>query len=241
MYLLDFTFEINLFSFVAFLAGIFAGFAILGLLYLLSALNSLRKKKKSLNKELANISEEDIKHIIKQYQEGFESEKRLRNAIPYNYFKNSLFDMMQDIATKFYPKSKRPLYELTIDELIMLDRYIVSKIEELLSKKGLNLFRNLKVSTILKLLDAKASVDKNNAIKLAKKYKLSKVTRFFSSLINVINPVFWFKKLIINPSIKLLFNKVFLMCYTIIGEETYKVYSKQAFIEDDAQLKELLD
>lgn len=45
-YLLKFTLEINFFSFVAFLSGVFAGFVILGLIYFIGCLRSVTKKKK---------------------------------------------------------------------------------------------------------------------------------------------------------------------------------------------------
>ena len=38
---------------------------------------------------------------------------------------NSLFNLIKDIASKFYPKSKNPVCELSINQLIMLDEYII--------------------------------------------------------------------------------------------------------------------
>ena len=63
-YLLKFTLEINFFSFVAFLSGIFAGFVILGLIYFIGCLRSVTKKKKKINKIISEISQEEIKEII---------------------------------------------------------------------------------------------------------------------------------------------------------------------------------
>lgn len=240
MILLEIKFEINLFSFVAFLAGMFAGFALLGLLYLIGCLSSLKKKAIRINKEIANISEEEIKQTIFKYQEAFSDEKNRRKTIPFDYFRTAVIEMIQEIAGKFYPKSKRPLTELSLNELILLDRYIVNKIDELLSRKGLSLFRGLKLSTIMRLVDTKTAVDKNTVVKTVKRYRLKEIVGIFTAALNFINPYFWFKRLIINPSINILLSKMCLICFSIIGQETYNVYSKQAFVEEDPHLQELL-
>ena len=239
--LIEIKFEINIFSLFAFLAGILAGFIILGLIYLLSCLLSLKKKTIKINKEIKNISENDIKDIIHKYQDAFNDEKRRRKSIPFDYFRSSIYDMMVEIASKFYPKSKKPLMELSLNELILLDQYIVKKLDDLLSKKGISLFKNLKLSTIMNLVDKKTIIDNNALVKNAKKFKFKEIYGLALTLINIINPYFWFKKIVINPSINLLLNKIFLVCYSIIGEETYNVYSKQAFVEEDSKLKELLN
>ena len=53
-------------------------------------------------------------------------------------------------------------------------------------------------------------------------------------MLNAINPVVWVKKLIINPSINLITKQIILKLIQQIGQETYNVYSKQAFIDQDA-------
>ena len=93
----------------------------------------------------------------------------------------------------------------------------------------------------MNLVDKKTTIDNNALVRNAKKFKFKEIYGFALTLINIINPYFWFKKIVINPSINLLLNKVFLVCYSIIGEETYNVYSKQAFVEEDSKLKELLN
>lgn len=241
LYYLDIKFEINLFSLFAFVMGIVSGLIIFGLLYLISSLNSLRKKKIKADEEVERISEEQIKQIINKYQTSYKDEKKRMKKIPIDFFKSSIWAMMNEIAKRYYPKSKRPLFELNLDEIILLDRYIIGKIEDLLSKRGLKIFRKLKVSTILKIMDAKTVVESNAVYKTAKKYKLKKIGDILSTILNVINPYMWVKKGIINPIINVLTNKVFLICYSIIGEETYKIYSKQVFVKENEELILLLD
>ena len=240
-YLLKFTLEINIFSLIAFLSGIFAGFVILGLIYFIGCLRSITKKKNKINKIINEISQEEIKEIIFKYQDAFKDEKKRRKEIPFDYFKSSIYSLMNEIAGKFYPKSKRPLLELSFDELLLLDNYIAKKIDDLLSRKGLILFRKLKLSTIMNLVDKKTAIDNNKAVNSIKKYKLKKVYDVFLFSLNLINPYLWFKKIIVNPAINILLNKVFIVCYSIVGEETYNIYSKQIFNNDDNEIKQLLN
>ena len=72
-YLLKFTLEINIFSLIAFLSGIFAGFVILGLIYFIGCLRSITKKKNKINKIINEISQEEIKEII--FKNGTRSKK----------------------------------------------------------------------------------------------------------------------------------------------------------------------
>ena len=238
---LSLKFEINIFSLVAFLAGIFAGFCLLGLIYIFSCLKSLKKKEIKINNNLKNISKEDINQIILKYQEMFTDEKRRRKSIPFDYFKLSIIDMINEIAALFYPNSKHPLMELSIDELILLNRYITDKVNSLFNNNGLKVFRTIKMSTIAKLVETKSAIDNSALYKAARRYRFKKIGNFFLSIVNIINPYFWLKKFVINPTINHMINKICLMCYSIAAEETYYIYSKQAFIEDESTLKELLD
>ena len=68
--MLKFTLEINIFSLIAFLSGIFAGFVILGLIYFIGCLRSITKKKNKINKIINEISQEEIKEINNISREG---------------------------------------------------------------------------------------------------------------------------------------------------------------------------
>ena len=92
----------------------------------------------------------------------------------------------------------------------------------------------------MRLVDTKTAVDKNTVVKTVKRYRLKEIVGIFTAALNLINPYFWFKRLIINPSINILLSKICLICFSIIGQETYNVYSKQAFVEEDPRLQELL-
>ena len=71
-----FSFQINLFSLIAFLVGMLSGMAILFLIYLFNALVKLNKDAVKLNNRIQNISKEEIQKVISNYQEAFTDEKK---------------------------------------------------------------------------------------------------------------------------------------------------------------------
>ena len=68
--------------------------------------------------------------------------------------------------------------------------------------------------------------------KAAQKAKVGKVIKYGSAVVNVVNPVYWFRKAVINTSVNTMTRKVCLVIIGIVGEETVKVYSKALFEEE---------
>lgn len=240
---ISFDIDFNLGSLVIFLSGILFGLLIFGLLYLYSVLRTLREKKYIVESTLANeIKEEDIKEIIKEYQEEYLSQRKSDNKeLAENAMKDAVFGVVHTIATKFFPNSKRPLLELTIDESIMLMRYITARVDNLLGYRGLRILRKLKVSYIMNLVDTSKKVNNTQIVKQAKRYKVSKIIKTGSMVINAVNPFFWLKKAATKITTTLIIKKIVLIIISIAGEETYKIYSKQAFIEQDPNYIKMME
>ncbi len=238
-----FDIEFNLGSLIIFLSGVLFGLLIFGLLYLYSVLKTLKEKKYIIESNLANeIKETDIKEIINEYQEEYLSQRKSDNKeLADNAMKDAIFGVVHTIATKFFPDSKRPLLELTIDESIMLMRYITNRVDNLLGYRGLKIIRKLKISYIMSLVDTSKKVNNTQVIQQAKKYKLTKIIKTGSMIINAVNPFFWMKKIATKITTALIIKKIVLMIISIAGEETYKIYSKQAFIEQDPSYIKMME
>ena len=54
---------------------------------------------------------------------------------------NTLMNTIKLIASTYYPKSKYPLYELNISELVVLLHYITNRIDEIFDKNILKLLK----------------------------------------------------------------------------------------------------
>ena len=243
MVLINFKLEINLSTVIALLLGIIIGMIILFLVYALTSLNSIKKRRIIVSKELENITDEDIKNLIDISKEQFNIKKKQNKGVTFEDFRNIIIELINQIAFRFYPKSKHPIAELTIDELILLDRYLVNRIDSFTSKKGIRLIKKIKLSTIIQITNAKNSVENTKAFKTIKKRKLDKVASTLWSVGHVLNPVTWINNLIINPTIKILFNKICIVIISIVGQETYHIYSKKIFTDanDELELLELVE
>ena len=64
------------------------------------------------------------------------------------------------------------------------------------------------------------------------KYKIKSTLNSAKKVINLINPFWWAKKLVVNVSMNIVINKLALVIISIVGEEVYKVYSKKVFLEE---------
>lgn len=240
MNFIDFKLEINLSTIIAFLLGIIIGMLFLFLLYALTSLKSIQKRRIIVSKELENITDDDIKNLINTAKNDYNVKKKQNKGVSFEDFRNIIIQLINQIAYRFYPKSKHPVLELTVDEVILLDRYLINRLDSFTSKKGIRLVKKIKLSTIAEILDTRNSINNNKAVKTIKEKKLDKVASTLWTIGHALNPITWAKKLIVNPTIRLLFNKICLVLISIVGQETYHIYSKKVF-EDASDELELLE
>ena len=229
--------QFNFGSLIIYLSGIVSGFILAVLVYVLLMLLSINKTKKIIEANQHNITEEDVRIMITKAQDNY---KFLRKSeikeIKENAYKESVLILVNGIASKCFPDSKKPLQELSIDESILLAKYVIQRIEDLLNKKGLSLVKRLTVKQITTLLTTKKKIDNNVIVKEAKKY--SKIAQIGLNIVNAVTKPF---KLIGVGAKNLLLNKIMLVTFSIIGEETYKIYTKQAMKSMDPEYVNLMN
>lgn len=212
---------------ISFLIGVSFGFLLLLLIYLYAVLRSLNKGLKLRKADETDIDEEEIKWLIQDGQKQFK-DKELRNEVGYaKHLQNISGELAVDIAKKFYPKSKYPYLELTVDESLTLAHYITDRVEELLKGKILRMTKGLTLAKIYELNETKTKFDNNKFVKAAKKY--SAVTKTAVLVLNAVNPVYWVRKLTKETAINIIMVRIGLAIIAITGEETYKIYSKKVF------------
>lgn len=237
-------FDFDISSLIAFLIGIFVGCALLALVYSILVISSIKSKKYLAKSNVIEVSDEEITEIIDNARKTY-NDKSLKGA------KSSIAhcttvctNLVTDIARKFFPKSKRPLAELTIDEILELSIYVSNRINSILDRPALRLLKKLKLSTLLALGDAKKVIDDSSLMKMTKKYKLKKVFDAVMGALNIFNPVYWARRIFINTAVDLALNKLCLSVIGIVGEETYKIYSKRVFEEEryiDTNVGDIVD
>lgn len=236
--------QFNFSILISFLLGIVLGVIIAVLIYLILVLSTMNKNKKVFKPQVENVDSNEIIELIESAKTQFKDET-LRQDTPYvSYAIDISKKMIYEIAHKFYPKSKRPLFEISIDEAFMLFNYISKRLDELLDHKGLRFLKKFKISFIVGLYDVKEDLNENDIIKATKKYKLKNAFNAAKNALNIINPVYWIRKYVTSKAINIILKKLCVVMISVAGEETYKIYSKSIYntVDDiDTGVDELID
>lgn len=228
-------------QFSSFFLGIGVGFLLMLLIYVYAVIKSLKKGLKTKNADVIDINEEEIKWLIEDARKRFKNKKQRKERGYGNHLYDVSKDLAFDIASKFYPKSKYPYLELTVDETLVLAHYVTNRLDELFKSKLLKLLRGVTLRRIAEFNDTKTKIEKTKVVKSVKKYKVVNVISNTVKALNVANPLLWFRRLTFDQAIQIILIKIGLAVVSITGEETYKIYSKSVFNEEKTIDSDLAD
>lgn len=213
---------------IVFLTGIMFGFLFLLLLYLYSVLLSFRKKRKYQRTPL-EIDELEIEMLIKDAQDQFKNKELRKEVGLMSLLKEVTLDLSTDIAKIYYPTSKYPLLELSVDETLLLTHYISERINDFLSAKLLAPLKRRTMAQIKGIYDAKVKIEETKVVEVGKKVGAKKIGKTVLGVVNALNPAYWVKKVTVDKLYDVVIVKISLAVIAIVGEETYKIYSKSVF------------
>ena len=132
--------------------------------------------------------------------------------------------LINEVATIYYPESKHPLFELTIDELFLLVREILSLLSNIIFEIGIPNLEQLKMSTVKDLILLGG--------KVRKVYNLRGV-RLTIGFVNaaiklqsVVTPIYWVKKGTNIVSVNSLSQFLVKCMFEVVGKVTANIYSK---------------
>lgn len=242
--------KISFDSLTPLLIGIIIGFALFMLIYITMALIPIRKEERKIIKS-SKENDEIIKKIINNAKNQFIEESSTKpTSAKYEDVKSIVGNLIHDIAKVYYPNSAHPVYELSADEMLILNHYITNRIDAMLSNKILKRIRKIRISLVLDIIDIKKKYDENKLVKAANKAKIPTIWKSIKAAINIGNPLYWVKHLVVDRPYIYIVNKIVLTIIGMIGNETNKVYSKSVFnIEEEqetikkeiAEIEELLN
>lgn len=240
---MTFLIQFNLSLLFSFLLGVGIGIALMALIYLILVLTSIRSKKYVVQSQTMDVSDEEILALIQETKDMF-NDRNLKGAQSnIEFAKNISVELVLNIAKKFFPESKHPLYELSINEVLMLGSYVSKRLDEVLDYRGIRIIRKLKISTIVGFTEVKEKIESSSVVKATKKYKIMEALSATKKVINIVNPVYWARRLIINTSINVVVKRLCLIMISVVGEETYKIYSKSVFdreVQIDTGIKDIV-
>lgn len=222
-----------------FLTGIIIGFIICSTIYGILLIKSINEEELKYKNEKVKIEEEKINKLIEEIKKSYiEESEGLLIKSRFEILGSKIIQTMQEVASVYYPNSKYPLYELTIEELILFMHYLSNRIDGIFEHPVLKPFKKISLSKIFDILETKKKIEANKVIKATKSVQYSKIKNVVMSTIKVINPFYWLKKLIVNSTIDFAMRKIALLMIDIIGDETNKTYSKSIF-DKEKNLRQL--
>jgi len=233
-------FNINFETIISFIFGIFFGIALICLIYAILVVASLGDKKFFIKTQDDSLTLEETQQLIIDAQKSFKDKKLRGKNGKVSYCGKLSIDLAYGIASRFYPKSKYPLLEISIDEAIMLLEYIDKRIDDILSKGVLKTLRRFKISFITDMSLKTTAVMNSRAFNVGK--NVTKTITTAKKVINIINPLNWGKRIIVDSALSIAINKLCLIVIQIVGEETYKIYSKKVLnkeVDFESNVEEL--
>lgn len=225
-------FEFDFTTIFSFLFGIILGAIIVCFTYAIFVVSSLRNKKFIVQTDEDSLTTVEVKKMILESQKCFKDNDLRGELSRVAHCKNLVTSLVYGIATRFFPNSKHPLLELSVDEVMMLTIYIEKRVEDILNRKAIRLLKKIRVSSILELAKTTNKVTDSKAFKVTK--EVSSTVSKIKKIINVVNPAWWFKKIVFDQTMNIITNKLCLVIIAVVGEETYKIYSKTVFNQDVA-------
>ncbi len=222
-------FEISFGGFINFFVGMATGMVAFAAIYIYFLVRGKNINIEDIKRPNIDVNEEELKTMIIAKQKQFKRNKKLGNQNVAKLTFELSYELVEEISKYFFPDSKYPMLELSVNELLNLNHYITSRLDNILDKPILKNTKNLQITKIMSVYDKKKAIEQNKLIKAAKKYKVAKVVKYGAAALNIVNPVYWFRKLVINTSVDVMTRKVCIVVIGIVGEETTKIYSKKLF------------
>ena len=236
MNLLLATFEINFATIVMLVLGFVLGILTMLLIYLSMIKENVKKRKVNIKEYKSKLTQDDLQKMVDEKLDLFKNnKKRKEKGGCLKYTKELSIEIWQEIAKKFYPKSKHPCFELTADEILLLATSVINRLDALLDKPLFKNMKNLRASLILNIIDIKNAIYDIPVVKdvlISEEIKgMAKVLLNAYKIANIANPTTW-----VTTGISKVANYSFkymcMLCIIYVAEEAYNIYSKKLFSEE---------
>jgi len=222
-------FDISFLGFVNFFIGMITGMIVFATIYISFLVRGKNLNIEDIKRPTIDVNEEELREMIINKQKSFKRKKKLGNQTIVKLTFDMSYELIEEISRYFFPNSKYPMLELSVNELLNLNHYVTNRLDEILDKPILKNTKNIQMTKIMGMYDKKKAIEQNKLIKAAKKYKVGKIVKCGGAVINAVNPVYWFRKFVINTSVDVMTRKICLVVIGIVGEETTNIYSKKLF------------
>lgn len=212
--------------FIGFLSGIAFITIILSLILMYTAHRQNRELLKH-TEVVEGVEEEVVRDIIREKRREFTKLDNFGLGANIKLIKKNSMELVREISKKYCPDAKYPLYELTLEEALLLNIHISERILKNLEDKKLEIFKKLKLSKVLELNDFKKKVQGNPLYSKMEKYRLLNTLSKGWMILNIANPKYWIKKIFFDGSLEIASRTLGIIIINSIGTESYHIYSRK--------------
>lgn len=223
--------------------SILLGF-VLGILFILLILiiTVFLTNKKYLQhcRESFTVENDVIKKIISKKQKQIITNTKLGITNNLINLQNITKELIEEIASYYYPESKYPYLEISLAEVLDLNQKINDRLKQILDIKFISFLKNIRLAQIQLILNTKKSIENHKVYQLSKKYHLNKFLSYGFMALNITNPAYWIRKIIYTSTLETTLRSIAVMAINIIGEEASQLYSKKVIEKSDSLLEKEL-
>jgi hypothetical protein len=223
------------------LFGIILGFLFTIILILLTIFLVNRRFIKKNLEARNSIENESVKDFIKDKQKQIIWSSELGIKQSYILIDQLTRELVHEIAAHYYPKSKSPVLEITLYELLELTEKVSIQLKAILDHKAISPIKSLRLSSIKSIIEVKGIIEEKKIYKFLDKYKLGKVVKYGYIALNLVNPAYWIRRLIFTSTIEIGMRSLGVMTLHIVGEEANQLYSKKVLNNDHKSIEKELD
>ena len=224
---------------ILFILGILIGAIVFGFIFLIVIL-STRKKKNSIVKSKMDVEYERDVIPLKDAAIA-EYKSKIENLGDMSKIFDIAYKLSNDISALFFPKSKTPILELSMDEVISLAESLSIAFDKAISEdKTLKLVYNfnMTIGFLVGLKDKKLEI--KSELKEAKENVFTRLKNTISSKVKSIQSKAIIKYLEWNHII----DRVSMLFINVAAAETYKAFSMKIYhkeMEIDTSIKEEIE
>lgn len=224
----------------SFILGFLLGILFLFFIFLLTIyITNKRFLKKCFND--STIENQTIRQLIANKQKQIVKSPRIGFTNNIALMQELTKDLIQEIATYYYPNSKYPHLEINFIEAIEMNERVLERIKQILDFKIIGILKTIRISQIISILETKKNIENHKLYQLSKKYRLNNIISYGYAALNYANLGYWVRRLIFTSTLETTLRSVAVMTLNIVGEESSQLYSKKILDNSDKILDKELE
>ena len=210
--MLNMSLNIQLSNVLNLLLGVILGFFIM--VILACAILSKTLKKHNKDEKIREISS-------RAYTENFKIKTASKDKIL-----SSIYYEIKEVSTLCHPDKVHPIYEISINDLFFAITATQKKLKKVISNPLFKDLKNIHITTLVnfedKIYKPVRKVSKNKFVSV-----LMFAWKIISSFINLVNPVFYMRKIMSYFLSKRGKKDLLIIVLDFIGNTTYEVYNRE--------------